>query len=192
MTDREKDNSGSRKKRLFIALNPPEEVKKEVAGLINSLARLNGGLKWARGEGLHLTLHFLGYLDETEEELIKQIMKGSAGKFGPIEFGLGEIDAFPNLNNARIVFLKCKQQNGQSAEELQKQLKRGLIQAGFNVDERLWQAHITLGRDKQRSRLKIPDYKLQVASFKIDSFELMESELTADGADYKTVASFQL
>lgn len=180
------------KKRLFFALNPPPDVEKEISQLIDYLAKENRGVKWVRGEGTHLTLHFLGYLDEQEEIEIKKGAAEAVGKFGEIKFRLGKINAFPNLARPKIIFLECRQTNGHSANDLRVFLGREILRAGLVLDERPWQTHITIGRNKNNSRLETTDYQPPITSFTVSSFELMESVLSPDGATYYQLESYRL
>ncbi|MDD5291342.1 MAG: RNA 2',3'-cyclic phosphodiesterase [Patescibacteria group bacterium] len=186
--------TGNDRKRLFIALNLPREIKEKLVGFIDDLSRQNRGVKWVNSEGLHLTLHFLGYLDEKKIEEVKSMMNGLAGKIGDMEFSLKRIDAFPNLTRPRIIFLEAKQTGDQSVFDLQELLGLELIKLKIDIDDRPWRSHITLGRVKTPNinlRL-VPEPEILPLNFEISSFELMESELTPSGAKYKEVASFKL
>ena len=186
--------TGNDRKRLFMALNLPREIKEKLAVYLEDLARQNQGVKWVNSEGLHLTLHFLGYLDERKTEEVKSMMGGLEGKFGEMNFSLKRLDAFPNLARPRIIFLEARQTGDQSVFDLQKMLGLGLIKLKIDIDDRPWRSHLTLGRVKlpgQDIRLQ-QDLKILPVDFSVSSFELMESELTPAGARYKKVASFKL
>jgi len=185
---------GDDQKRLFMALNLPPEIKEKLAIFLEDLARQNRGVRWANSEGLHLTLHFLGYLDEGKTEEVKNMMAGLAGRLGEMKFCLKRLDAFPNLDQPRIIFLEAKQIGDQSVFDLQEMLGLELIKLGIDIDDRPWRSHLTLGR------VKMPNLNLKLSQnleilpldFSVFSFELMESELTPAGAIYKEVASFKL
>lgn len=184
------------KKRLFIALNIPLVIKNKLADLLDELARHSQGIKWCQLESLHLTLHFLGYLDQATEKQVELIMQSYAGKFGSFEFKLGRINAFPNLNRPRVIFIECPQTNGRSIYKLQSLLGEKLAKLNIEVDRRPWQSHLTLGRVKQADGKFTSEQKeqqeLTALTFKVDSFELMESELTRSGPIYKEVISYKL
>lgn len=181
-------------KRLFIAINLPDKIKEQIAGLLQNLAKNNKKkpIKWIRGNGLHITLHFLGYADGMLEEQVKLAMQSFSGKFGGFEFVLGGIGSFPNLTSPRVIFLECEQTNGKSVFKLQELLGKKLIQLGIAVGERLWKPHITLGRVKEKCDFKIEDCAVEPLNFSVSSFELMESRLTPQGAEYKKIISYKL
>lgn len=186
--------SPNNKKRLFLALNLPLNIKKQIAELLNILSKQNKGVKWVNPLGLHLTLHFLGYLDEEQNNKVQGIMQSLPDKFGEMSFIFKQVGAFPNLTRPRIIFLQGEQVGSRSVFKLQELLGLELIKLGIDIDDRSWQVHITLGRVKiSNLNLKLPqNSKALPLSFKITSFELMESELTPSGAKYKEVMSCQL
>ena len=185
---------GNDRKRLFMALNLSAKIKEKLTAFLEDLARYNRGVKWVNPEGLHLTLHFLGYLDEKKTEEVKGMMQSLSGKFGQMNFSLKRLDAFPNLIRPRIIFLEAKQTGDQSVFDLQELLGLELIKLKIDIDDRPWRSHLTLGR------VKVPDTNLKLPresgilplDFKVSTFELMKSELTPAGARYKEVASFKL
>ncbi len=186
----------AKKRRVFIALNLPEEIKKELAEALLKLNKDVGGVKWVKPDGFHSTLHFLGYLEEEKIGEVKNIMNGLAGKFGSMNFEVGELGAFPSLTNPRVIFLDCRQTNGDLVYKLQKELGKGLEKIGLEIDSRPWQAHLTLGRVKTKLSQSIHNLakyvKLKNKNFSVSSFELMESKLKPDGVEYKIIANFKL
>ncbi|MFH1822658.1 MAG: RNA 2',3'-cyclic phosphodiesterase [Patescibacteria group bacterium] len=183
-----------KKKRIFIALNLPKDTKKEISNLIDSIRAQNQKIKWVREANLHLTLHFLGYLDNEQLEQVENIIEQLAGKFNEMNFNFDKFDAFPNFNQPKVIVLIGKQTNGNNVFSLQKLLGEKLKAADFSIDERPWKLHLTLGRVKDYNcSLKLPiNFKAQVYDFKINTFELMESELMPEGPLYKVVKSYKL
>ena len=184
----------SNRKRLFIALNIPSDIKERAGWLIDGLAVKNKGARWISPAGLHLTLHFLGDLDEAQSKSVQKIMQDLAERFGQMRFALESIGAFPDIQRPRVIFLKAKQRGNESVFELQNLLGEELKKIGLNIDHRLWHPHLTLGR------VNDPDFVFQIPpelgilplKFKVSTCDLMESELTPQGTKYKQVASFEL
>lgn len=185
------------KKRLFIAINLPQNIKDVLANLLDNLRYKYRQVKWVRPEGLHLTLHFLGYLDEKQEKEIKQALLSLSDRFKEFKFRIGgEIGAFPNLSRARVIFINCDQINGKTVYQLQNSIGQKLIGLGLETDKRVWKSHITLGRVKEgKIGLDISPNLLENISkqtFAVSTFELMESVLNISGAEYKEVESYKL
>lgn len=180
------------KKRLFIALDLPQNIKNEISDLINKLDKQNIGaqVKWIKPEGMHLTLHFLGYVSADLEEQIKLAMQCFQGKFGQLQFTLSKINAFPNLTCPRVIFLECMQIHSKSVFKLRELLGEKLIQLGIKVDKRPWKPHLTLGRVEEGCNVKIEKCAIIFSEFMVNTFELMESVLMPAGAEYKKVISY--
>lgn len=181
-------------KRTFLALNIPAEIKSELNILLAKLSKNIDYVKWVGPESLHITIHFLGNLSLAKiDELIKHL-KLLENKFNQeMEFAIGKLNAFPNIFNARVIFLECFQQSGTSVIKLHKETLDELMKLKLDYDLRKWIPHLTLGRVKSKINPQIfSQYSLKKKLlFKVKSFDLMESELTPTGAKYKIIQSFQ-
>jgi len=186
------NNFNDGKKRLFIALNPPLPVKKEITDIIINLGQKNQGVKWVRPEGLHLTLHFLGYLNEGQNQNVQAAMAALAEKFEQMDFIFKKISAFPSLQKPRVICLSGEQISGNSVFALQKALGNKLAGLGIELDHRPWQPHITLGRVKTNYDFRLLICDFNEINFSLNSFELMEAILRPSGAIYREIISFKL
>ena len=59
--------------RLFIALNFPDDVKAQIKEIID-IVRLNSVQRFVSEEHIHLTLEFLGEINEDRVYMIKELM----------------------------------------------------------------------------------------------------------------------
>lgn len=180
------------KKRLFIAINLPKEVKRQLSPLILELAELNrqAVIKWVKPELIHLTFHFLGYLDQTEQEEVEKILENLRGRYRRVIFNVGNLGVFPNLNSPRVIYLEVKQTTGDDLVSLRKEIGKELVKIGIEPEIRPWQSHLTLGRVKGGGRVKLEPVKAPELSFQVESVELMESQLSRTGPEYFIVKSF--
>ncbi len=179
-------------KRLFLAINLPSNLKKEISNLIETLQTKNRGVKWVNPAGVHFTLHFLGEIEGKKEEEIKKIMVAVAKQFPRAQIQIGSIDAFPDLSQPRVIFLTAQQIGSRSLLALQKAVGRELERLGISLDQRPWRLHLTLGRVKGRLNFTSAPIAKQIRKpFTVASFELMSSVLKPTGAEYKTEASFR-
>lgn len=191
----------SPRKRLFIALNLPLFIKKDLEKIILDLKNnYNNLIKWARPEGLHITLHFLGSLDQKIEESVKKILEKEVINFSPMNFKLGSLGAFPSVLKPRVIYIEALTLNNNLIKNLQKKLGDSLEKLVFNLDKRPWQAHITLGRVKKnlvfppRGVKNTPIQKVATsgAEFIIESVELIASNRQKEDTVYNVVKSFKL
>jgi len=181
-------------KRTFIALNLPRAEKAELEKFITQLKQINSNrlIKYVKTRGLHITLHFLGALDQEQIKGVKKILKVQAGKYTATKIISQNLNAFPNLRRPKVIILNCYEPDGQTLSSFQINLGQKLEQAGLDVDHRHWHPHITLARIKAPIQFKIQGLKIPQLELPITSVELMESELNPDGAEYKIIESFQL
>lgn len=185
------------KKRIFIAANLPAETKELLAEFMARAKKANkdASIKWSVKDNLHLTLHFLGYLDEGELELAAKAAAKAAASCGQKSLGLeiGQAGGFPSLMKPRIVFVSVKGNGVSILAGLQKILGRELEKTGFEIEKRPWKAHITLGRVKDLKRdMKIPGGTPEGEKFRISSIDSMESRLSPKGPKYGVLARYSL
>jgi 2'-5' RNA ligase len=177
--------------RTFIAIDIPEEIKREIVKIQQQIPEFNG--KLTEYENLHLTLKFLGEVDEKRVEEVRRKLREV--NYSAFESEIGEIGIFDNRNSRSysqqiIVWLylsKC--------EGLQKAADEALT--GFFPREKRFMSHLTLARVKGiKNEKKFFDYvrKLEIPplKFKVIHFELKESILRAEGPEYKTVEDYKL
>lgn len=181
------------KHRLFIAINLPAYLKTQIAEIIDKLAKVNRGLpiKWVKSEQLHLTLHFLGYLEQKESLKVQALLNNLSKSYHPCQLKCGQLAAFPNLNRPRVLMIKLQELGGNEIISFQQELGSGLEKLGLEVDHRPWQPHVTLGRIKEYGvKPKLPSVSLPEEVFEVKSVELMESVLSRQGPMYSVVGSF--
>jgi 2'-5' RNA ligase len=179
-------------KRIFIAINLPDEIKKKFDLVIEKLKKLNPdyGIKWVKPENLHLTLHFFGDLNEKQIDLVEEGIEEITKGIKSFEMTTGDFGCFPNEQEPHVFFASIE--DTETIHDLIGKLEMTLENLGYKVDARPWQAHLTLGRIKDRSRCKITGVKISAENFSVKSIDLMESELTPNGPVYSIIKSFPL
>ncbi|MGE5415302.1 MAG: RNA 2',3'-cyclic phosphodiesterase [Acidobacteriota bacterium] len=180
--------------RLFIAADPPAPIKRQLIEIRNQLSRGVKGVKWVEDQNLHLTLKFLGEVEDSLlPRIIEQIGKTVSGG-QTINLSLGEIGYFPNKSNPRVVWVGLKGE----IEELNKigtELDKGLESLGFELEKNR-KAHLTLGRVKFNDGTKqmfsnISNVKHPAKSdFVIDGITLYQSQLTREGPIYSVLEKY--
>lgn len=175
--------------RIFICIEFPNEVIKEVARIQEILGNWAFTGKLTELENLHLTLKFLGEI--TEEKLKEVREKLREIEFKRIEIGLGNVGSFSHRGKPRIIWVKLL---GKGIYELQEKIDNVLSEAGFGKEER-FMGHLTIARIKYVEDAKgfkehIDGIKLKKIKFEADKFKLMESELRELGHVYKTIEAY--
>lgn len=184
------------KRRLFIAFNLPEQVKKEVVDVMASLREKVRGVRWVRPEGVHVTLHFLRWVEEERLSELKNILDETSKDVSSFALDTTSIGTFPTPTRPRVIFIALDSKGLRHAQELHRAIGRKLATAGFTVDERPWTPHITLGRVSEPLSLEAREYlgsmRVRQISCMVRSVELMESKLHSGGAEYSVIQSYPL
>ncbi len=179
------------KRRLFIAINLPRDIKDYLVGLIDCLKNKNRdkGVKWVEADNLHLTLHFLGYIEENlvnniKEQIAEAVEEASGEKS---IFRLQKIGGFPNIKRTRVIFIEPKEIKG-NINKTQKTIGEHLKDFGVEIDKRPWHPHLTLARTRQENGLSLnflDQIRVESKEFNTESIDLMESHLSRKGPTYE-------
>ena len=163
-----------KKRRVFIAINLPEDIKKKLAGYKERWPELP--IRWTKPENLHITLDFIGYVADEELVEICEKTKEIADEHNAFEVKLTQICYGPT----------------------DKKPPRMIWAIGEKIKELNLSPHITLGRIRKWEWQRIePEERPNVdeeidLSFSVDSIELMESVLKRGGPEYTILESYNL
>lgn len=186
------------KHRIFIAINLPEDVKKKLVEHEDKWPELP--VRWTKKENLHITLMFLGYLTEEELMEVVNVTKEVALRHASFSINLKKIIyGPPKKMPPRMVWIE-----GEKSEELgklQADLEGSLLGSsvkGLESENRPYTPHITLGRIKTWEFRKMeveerPEINEEInLGFKVNSVEVMESQLRRGGPEYTVLESWEL
>jgi len=183
--------------RLFLAINLPPAVRREVVAATAELRTTAPELAWVTEPRLHLTLKFLGEQPEASVEAIEGVLAGVAGRHRELMMTVGGVGAFPNFRRARVVWMGIQQEP--RLELLHHDVETGCETLGFEVEGRPFRPHLTLARVKHplsEERLRMLARAAKAIDFQTDfivhSIDLMQSELTSSGPAYTTLVSAAL
>ncbi len=182
--------------RTFIAIEIPSEIKSALAALQTELRRAGADVSWTKPESIHLTLKFLGEVDEGWINEIEKACVDTASEFQPFTLKLNGTGVFPNSRQPRVLWAGLSGEVEKTVE-MQKRLDEKLAPFGFARDEKEFRPHLTIGRVKSnrktRELIALADsYRLPPLSFNVNEFVLMKSELHPAGARYTCLAKAHL
>ena len=174
--------------RAFIALELSEEIKKELSRLQEELKKTGADVKWAKPENIHLTLKFLGNVEENKIAQIKEILDGISSQNKPFEISLFKLGAFPSLNYPRVIWVGIDKGCAET-EKIAALAEEKLENMGFGKEKRPFSAHLTLGRvrsGRNKAGLKeiISSLEVKPKSCAIEGITLFQSTLTPRGSIY--------
>lgn len=175
--------------RLFVAIDLPEKVKEEVAGLAGSLP----GGRWVPMEQLHLTLRFIGEVDEAQFQEIKSALTLVEGRAFPL--ALKGVGHFPSGKHPRVLWIGLEA--NELLPELYQRVESALAAAGISPEERRFSPHITIARLKETPATAVAAFEerhapFQAGPFPVAEFHLYSSALTREGAIHTREATYPL
>ena len=175
--------------RAFICLEFPDEIIKEVARVQESLCNKMFTGKMTELGNLHLTLKFLGEIDDEMVEKVKEKLREI--KFAPFRCCFGITGTFSIRGNPRIVWIKL---NGEEIWNLQKKIDSAL-QELFKPEER-FMSHLTIARvkyvkDKKAFREYVKKISVKEIKFNVDCFKLKSSDLKTNGPVYQDLEKYK-
>lgn len=181
-----------------MAITLPDEVKDLLKSIQTGLDRGFKAVSWVRPESIHLTLKFLGEIDEKKALAIAAALETAAEGIGPFTLEAGGVGVFPNPRAPRVVWAGVK--DNSELLTLQKKIDERLAAAGFEPDDRPFTPHLTLCRIKSAGDARAignlvtgPGQKEQArAAFTVNSFAFMKSVLKPQGAVHTVIKEFAL
>ncbi|MEX2236625.1 MAG: RNA 2',3'-cyclic phosphodiesterase [Dehalococcoidia bacterium] len=186
--------------RLFIALELPEEMKLETRRFQERLrGRIDTPLRWVRPEGIHLTLKFLGAVEEARVPEIEAGLNRAAVTVQPMKVGLGEPGVFGG-RRPRVVWIGLGGDLDRLGS-LQRAVEREIAPLGFPTEAREFNPHLTLARVPEnadrRSLAAIPGLLQAIpgpnaVDARLATISLMRSEPRPGGARYTGLTEFPL
>src|SRR3989338_5342197 len=131
--------------RTFIAIELSEEIRNTLAQIQSHLKYASADVKWVEKDNIHLTLKFLGEVDEERCEKIKSILDEIASQTKQFEISLKDLGAFPKIDYPRVVWVGLDKGITES-KELAERIDAALSEIGFQKETRPFAAHLTIGR----------------------------------------------
>lgn len=182
--------------RTFVALDIASEVRHYIMDIQRELRLIREAkVAWAQPNGVHLTLKFLGGVSDDRLGEIAGALERAISGFSPVTIATNGHSAFPNLNRPRVLFIDLV--SNPELNRLQKSIDASLSELGFELEDRPFKPHLTVGRVK----FYPPDCNLGEAfsdmkptnfSWTVEEVNLMSSVLLPAAARYSVIASLKL
>jgi 2'-5' RNA ligase len=180
--------------RTFVALELSDRLKEGILALAEELRSRGVRASWARRPTLHLTLKFLGDIEETElPEVVAAVARASSGMstFNLETAGLG---AFPSPNRPRVLWVGVTVSDELFA--LYAALESELAMLGFPGEGRRFHPHITVGRMRdphaQSVQAILDELTAPKERVEIREVRVMRSTLRPQGALHELVEAIPL
>lgn len=181
------------KSRLFLALKPDTDIV-DLLSITQSALKLTLGnhvLRWENPAKFHMTLRFLGEVDDDKTESLVNILDRLKFDFEELCFDTYEIGFFPNMRYPNVVYAGLTER-GNSTVSLVNSIDTIMRSFGIKPDKK-FVPHITLGRFDRSKRKKTENLvlpPLPKAEAVFESFSLMKSTLKQGGSEYTELYKF--
>lgn len=175
--------------RAFLAIEPDDAVRAEVARLLRRLKSLPGRVSWVRPENVHLTLRFLGNVDQAFIDAYVQRLAPAFARFPPFQARVRGLGVFPNPRRPSVIWTGLETEDD-TLLRLQQLAEAAARDVGLTPERRRFVAHLTLGRirsPKVKPHLDAvveEEANFEAGAFNVDTVSLFSSELTPHGARY--------
>ena len=160
--------------RLFIAINFKENEKKQIQNVIREIEKNSIQGRFVKNEHMHLTLEFLGEVTEEKVPVIKNAIKQIT--FEPFTMNLSSLGYFKR-RQGDIYWLGIE--HNDTLFEIQARLHDSLIREGFELENRPYKPHITIGRKvkmKENFSTDALSNRISGININVDKVDLMKSE----------------
>lgn len=153
--------------RAFIAIELPEEIKQALGQLQQKLKATGADAKWVAPENIHLTLKFLGEINDTQLAKINAILDETARQNNPFQLRINSIGVFPKMelricegdirrspddtsgrrrmDSPKVIWVGVDKGDAES-KKIVAQLEEKIAQIGIPKEKREFSSHITIAR----------------------------------------------
>ncbi len=188
--------------RTFIALEMNENLQRHLEQVIHNGTQLLPNIRWVNPKGIHLTLAFLGELDDAQLADATQAAEVAAQQVRAFHYQLTHLGIFGTVRHPRVLWMGIDEPSGM-LNRLQYILHQQLEQRGFELDKRPFSPHLTLARAKaplspseqQRLQQLLEGKQAGITSteiYPVQHIDVMKSELSRAGANYTSLQSCPL
>lgn len=183
--------------RTFIAIDIPENIKEKIFEVEKELIKSCGeGVKWEGKEKFHITLKFLGDVNENAIDSIYNVLSENLNGFGRFPLIYKGLGCFPDLKRPRVIWVGCEDPSGKLSE-LQKIVEKKMSELGFEKEDKKYHPHITLGRVKNSKNIfnlikKIENINFESEPGEVAEVLIMKSDLKPSGSVYTVLRKIKL
>ena len=181
------------KTRTFIGIDIGDAIRTNTTALIKDLSKTGAAVKWVAPESMHVTLLFLGEVDDRELHAVCKAVKEVAGGEPPFPLRVSGLGAFPTARRPKILWAGIVE-GVEPLQRLNAALEERMLELGcYRKEERGYSPHLTLGRvkadaDSFTMAAEIPKrLAWEGGRFAVEEVLVFSSELDRDGPVYSVI-----
>lgn len=186
--------------RTFIAIELPPNIRDYLGNIENQLKTTGADVKWVSPGNIHLTLKFLGEIDDKKLIKVTEILETVASGENLFFIRLAGVGAFPNTNSPRVIWLGVDK-GDEETKRIADALEEEIAKIGIPKENRPFSSHITIGRVRSGlNRIKLAQALNGLKDksgeenleFSVTKITLFESTLTPKGPIYAVLKEASL
>ncbi len=175
--------------RLFVALDPPDPVREQLSSICAGLQ----GARWVPKHNLHLTLRFVGEVDNADSTDIDDALSRLSGT--ALEVSLEGLGFFGKGRKLRSLWIRAAR--SPELVSLRAAVESVLVRSGCAPETRNFFPHITLAYLKGAHAESVENFVADHSMFRIKAFPvtiltLYSSFLSRSGAIYTPESQYSL
>jgi len=179
--------------RTFIGIDIGDAIRTNAIALQKELAKTGAEVKWVEAESVHVTLLFLGEVDDRELHAVCKAVKEAAASEPPFGLRVSGVGAFPTPRRPKILWAGITD-GAEVLQRLYTALEERMLNLGcYRKEERGYTPHLTLGRvkgdaDSFTLAAEIPKrLAWDGGRTTVDEVLVFSSELNRDGPVYTVI-----
>ena len=174
--------------RLFTGVEIPFEIGEALSSMRGGLP----GARWIDPENYHLTLRFIGDVDEVTAHEVADLL--GRIKRGGFDLHMEGLTSFGGRKPRAVV---AQVAPARPLIDVQAEQERLLQRIGLEPEGRKFTPHVTLARLRESSSRQVADYLaargfFRTSPFRVDRFVLFSSRSSVGGGPYVVEASYPL
>jgi RNA 2',3'-cyclic 3'-phosphodiesterase len=141
--------------RLFVAITPPEKALEELEAVVAPLRAARPDLRWTSSKSWHVTLAFLGEVDDAVLDRLTARIERVAAKRHGLVVSAGGAGAFPTAPRGRVLWTRL-QVDREALRAIARSVAAAAGKAGAPPadEQRRFRPHITLARSREPADLR--------------------------------------
>ena len=185
--------------RAFIALAIPAKVQQRLSEEADRLRLTGAEVAWVRPDNYHLTLRFLGEIEDEEMLVLDPMLREIASQRSALRLVAKGLGTFDDRKTGKPRAVWCGAEladGGDGLMGLRGAIERGLASAGYRRDKSAFEPHLTLGRVRGDRNLEVmlerigPAVRREFAHFTVGEMVLFESAQGPSGTCYEPLQVF--
>jgi 2'-5' RNA ligase len=170
--------------RTFIAVETSPAVRRRAVALQDKLRASQVNASWTDPEKMHITLMFLGDVDDREIPEVCKRVATAAAPFDPFLVEFSRAGAFPASDRPRTVWIGVDQ-GSQELVALQSAIQESLVEMRFPREQRIYKPHLTIARVREGGprQTRLAELLAHYHDFKAESCEVSEVLILASYLD---------